>query len=73
MLPGQGHAFLTDFNSAAQPSSQTIFRIAQELSSLAAPASLPCSLSSVILVRSDDGKIPLIKAVITGYVEVYKY
>ena len=65
-VPGQGHAFMPEFTAAQKPSSQTIFRIAQELSSLAAPASLPCSLSSCILVRSDDTKIPLIKAVITG-------
>ena len=60
---------MSDFTAAQTPSSQTIFRIAQELSSLAAPASLPCSLSSCILVRSDDTKIPLIKAVITGWEE----
>ena len=66
LCSGQGHAFLPDFTAAQTPSSQTIFRIAQELSSLAAPASLPCSLSSCVLVRSDDSKIPLIKAVITG-------
>ena len=65
-VSGQGHAFMPEFTAAQKPSSQTIFRIAQELSSLAAPASLPCSLSSCILVRSDDTKIPLIKAVITG-------
>ena len=57
---------MQEFTAAQKPSSQTIFRIAQELSSLAAPASLPSSLSSCILVRSDDTKIPLIKAVITG-------
>ena len=42
---------MSEFSAAAQPSSQTIFRIAQELSSLAATTALPCSLSSAVLVR----------------------
>jgi len=61
-----GHAHINEFNSAAKPSSQTIFRIAQEISSLAASSSLPCSLSSSVFVRSDDSKMTLLKAIITG-------
>jgi len=61
-----GHAHMNEFNSAAKPSSQTIFRIAQEISSLAASSSLPCSLSSSVFVRSDDSKMTLLKAIITG-------
>ena len=64
-----GHAHMNEFNSAAKPSSQTIFRIAQEISSLAASSSLPCSLSSSVFVRSDDSKMTLLKAIITGYVQ----
>merc|ERR1712098_75806 len=41
-------------------------RIAQEISSLAASSSLPCSLSSSVFVRSDDSKMTLLKAIITG-------
>jgi len=64
-----GHAFMSEFNGAAKPSSQTIFRIAQEVSSVAASSSLPCSLSSSVFVRSDDGKMTLLKAIITGPTE----
>ena len=60
---------MSEFNGAAKPSSQTIFRIAQEVSSVAASSSLPCSLSSSVFVRSDDGKMTLLKAIITGPTE----
>jgi len=61
-----GHAFLAEFGKAGNPSSQIIFRVAQEISSLAAPNSLPVTISSSIFVRSDDEKSTLLKAVITG-------
>jgi baculoviral IAP repeat-containing protein 6 len=61
-----GHAFIPEFNKAGNPSSQIIFRVAQEISSLAAPNSLPVTTSSSIFVRSDDEKSTLLKAVITG-------
>ena len=69
LVAGAGHAFMSEFNGAAKPSSQTIFRIAQEVSSVAASSSLPCSLSSSVFVRSDDGKMTLLKAIITGPTE----
>lgn len=50
----------------AAPAKKTVLRIAQELSSLAAASTLPCSLSSSIFVRSDDSQITFLKAVITG-------
>jgi len=50
----------------AVPAKKTVLRIAQELSSLAATSTLPCSLSSSIFVRSDDSQITFLKAVITG-------
>lgn len=51
--------------SASQKSSQTqVIRIVQELSSLS--RSLPLELSSGIFVRTDDEKISLMKALITG-------
>jgi len=61
-----GHSFITEFNKAGNPSSQIIFRVAQEISSLAAPNSLPVTTSSSIFVRSDDEKSTLLKAIITG-------
>jgi len=61
-----GHAFIPEFDKAGNPSSQIIFRVAQEISSLAAPNSLPVTTSSSIFVRSDDEKSTLLKAVITG-------
>jgi len=48
------------------PAKKTVLRIAQELSSLAATSTLPCSLSSSIFVRSDDSQITFLKAIITG-------
>merc|ERR1719447_2148959 len=60
------HSFQAEFDKAGTPSSQIIFRVAQEISSLAAPNSLPVSLAASILVRSDDEKSTLLKAVITG-------
>jgi len=61
-----GHSFIPEFSKAGNPSSQIIFRVAQEISSLAAPNSLPVTSSSSIFVRSDDEKSTLLKAVITG-------
>ena len=61
-----GHSFIPEFNKAGNPSSQIIFRVAQEISSLAAPNSLPVTSSSSIFVRSDNEKSTLLKAVITG-------
>eukprot|EP00090_Calanus_glacialis_P046596 TRINITY_DN9229_c0_g1_i1.p1 TRINITY_DN9229_c0_g1~~TRINITY_DN9229_c0_g1_i1.p1 ORF type:complete len:1000 (-),score=433.85 TRINITY_DN9229_c0_g1_i1:164-3163(-) len=61
-----GHSFIPEFNKAGNPSSQIIFRVAQEISSLAAPNSLPVTSSSSIFVRSDDEKSTLLKAIITG-------
>jgi len=61
-----GHSFIPEFNKAGNPSSQIIFRVAQEISSLAAPNALPVTSSSSIFVRSDDEKSTLLKAVITG-------
>jgi len=61
-----GHSFLCEFNKAGNPSSQIIFRVAQEISSLAAPNALPVTASSSIFVRSDDEKSTLLKALITG-------
>lgn len=60
------HSFQAEFDKSGTPSSQIIFRVAQEISSLAAPNSLPVNLASSILVRSDDEKSTLLKAVITG-------
>jgi len=60
------HSFQAEFDKAGTPSSGIIFRVAQEVSSLAAPNSLPVSRASSILVRSDDEKSTLLKAVITG-------
>ncbi|KAJ8306122.1 hypothetical protein KUTeg_016667 [Tegillarca granosa] len=58
------HNYATQFK-ACQSSGQTqIFRIAQELSSLS--SSLPLDLSSSIFVRSDDERLTLMKALITG-------
>jgi len=60
------HFFQADFTKAGTPSSQIIFRVAQEISSLAAPGSLPVTFSSSIFVRSDDDKSTLLRAIITG-------
>jgi len=48
------------------PDSRTIRRIAYEIATISNAESLPCSKSSSIFVRSDDSKIVLLKAVITG-------
>lgn len=60
------HFFQADFTKAGTPSSQIIFRVAQEISSLAAPGSLPVNFSSSIFVRSDDDKSTLLRGIITG-------
>ena len=61
----QAHFYHATLNKAGTPSSQMIFRIAQELSSLS--DSLPLDFSSAIFVRSDDDRATLLRACITGY------
>jgi len=63
------HAFTAEFNKAGPPTSATIFRVAQEISSLAAPNNLPLTPSSSIFVRSDDSKFTLLKVLISGPVD----
>ena len=46
--------------------SKTIYRIAHEIATISSAESLPSFISSSIFVRSDDTKMPLLKAVITG-------
>ncbi|XP_033739227.1 uncharacterized protein LOC117326577 [Pecten maximus] len=58
------HHFASQFKSAQSSRQNQIFRIAQELSSLS--SSLPLDWSSAIFVRSDDDKLTLMKALITG-------
>jgi hypothetical protein len=60
----QAHHYHPSFAKAGTPSSQIIFRIAQELSSLS--DSLPLDFSSAIFVRSDDDRSTLLRAIITG-------
>ena len=62
----QAHFFQATFAKGGTPSSQMIFRIAQELSSLS--DSLPLDFSSAIFVRSDDDRATLLRACITGLV-----
>lgn len=64
----QSHFFHATFVKAGTPSSQMIFRIAQELSSLS--DSLPLDFSSAIFVRSDDDRATLLRACITGLVNI---
>ena len=64
----QAHYFQGTFTKAGTPSSQMIFRIAQELSSLS--DSLPLDFSSAIFVRSDDDRATLLRACITGLVNI---
>ena len=66
----QAHFFQATFAKAGTPSSQMIFRIAQELSSLS--DSLPLDFSSAIFVRSDDDRATLLRACITGLVNITK-
>ena len=65
----QAHFFQATFAKGGTPSSQMIFRIAQELSSLS--DSLPLDFSSAIFVRSDDDRATLLRACITGLVTTY--
>lgn len=60
------HHYKSQYNSCAsqKPSQTQVIRIVQELSSLS--RSLPLELSSGIFVRTDDEKISLMKALITG-------
>lgn len=58
------HHFAKVFKKQEALSQSQIFRIAQELTSLA--ISLPLNLCSAIFVRTDDDKLTLMKALITG-------
>ena len=64
----QAHYFHSTFAKGGTPSSTMIFRIAQELSSLS--DSLPLDFSSAIFVRSDDERSTLLRACITGFVNI---
>ncbi|XP_071954359.1 uncharacterized protein [Antedon mediterranea] len=63
---GAGRSLYSNTQKIAKPLPSQIFRIAQELSTLS--SSLPFSLSSTIFVRSDEEKINLMRALITGCV-----
>lgn len=58
------HNYASDFKHSQNVTQKQVLRIAQELSSLS--TSLPLELSSSIFVRTDDDKITLMKALITG-------
>jgi len=58
------HSFMSEMSSS--PTSSTIYRIAHEIATISNAESLPCFHSSSIFVRSDDSKMSLMKAVITG-------
>ena len=51
---------------SGSPTSSTIRTIAYEIATISNAESLPCSKSSSIFVRSDESKMSLLKAVITG-------
>ncbi|CAC5419587.1 BIRC6 [Mytilus coruscus] len=59
-----GHHYANLYKSHQAGGQKQIFRIAQELTSLS--SSLPLNLSSSIFVRTDDEKITLMRALITG-------
>ncbi|XP_062589719.1 uncharacterized protein LOC134251344 [Saccostrea cucullata] len=64
-LEGTGcHNYASDFKHTQNVLQKQVLRIAQELSSLS--TSLPLELSSSIFVRTDDDKLTLMKALITG-------
>ncbi|XP_062509356.1 baculoviral IAP repeat-containing protein 6-like isoform X2 [Corticium candelabrum] len=58
------HHYLSEAKAAYTPPHAQVFRIAQELSSLA--TSLPRELSTSVFVRTDDNQINFMKALITG-------
>lgn len=58
------HHYAIQYKTHQAGGQKQIFRIAQELTSLS--SSLPLNLSSSICVRTDDEKITLMKALITG-------
>lgn len=58
------HNYASEFKHSQNVTQKQVLRIAQELSSLS--TSLPLELSSSIFVRTDDDKITLMKALITG-------
>ena len=60
-----GHSFLSELDPTSL-TSRTIYRIANEVATISRAECLPSSISSSIFVRSDDSKIPLLKAIITG-------
>ena len=57
------HAYASESNNA-KPSSATIFRVAQELSSLS--TSLPLDFSSAIFLQTDDERPTIVRVLITG-------
>ena len=57
------HAFASESNND-KPSSATIFRVAQELSSLS--TSLPLDFSSAIFLQTDDERPTIVRVLITG-------
>ncbi|XP_064605655.1 LOW QUALITY PROTEIN: baculoviral IAP repeat-containing protein 6-like [Liolophura sinensis] len=60
----EAHHYVKLFQKNKQPLQSQVFRIAQEITSLS--TSLPLTLSSSIFVRTDDEKLPLMRALITG-------
>lgn len=58
------HHYMSEAKAAYTPSHAQVFRIAQELSSLA--TSLPLEMSTSVFVRTDDNQINFLKALITG-------
>ncbi|KAK2179061.1 hypothetical protein NP493_516g01000 [Ridgeia piscesae] len=64
-LEGSGsHCFTSEYKKQSTPGQSQVFRIAQEVTSLA--TSLPINLSSSIFVRTDDEKLTLMRALICG-------
>ena len=58
------HHYIADANKAGAPKSSKLMRIAQEMGTLA--TSLPLSYESSVFVCSDEDRIELMKAMITG-------
>lgn len=60
----RAHLFSSQFKKALAPASQQVMRIAQEMGALS--TSLPLDIGSSIFVRTDDAKLTMLKALITG-------
>ncbi|XP_074643918.1 uncharacterized protein LOC141900782 [Tubulanus polymorphus] len=58
------HHFATEFKNQYRMTQAQMCRIVQELTAL--PSSLPIDLSSSVFFRSDDDKMTLVRALITG-------